>query len=166
MSEPWELGVTVSAYPIFRSPSTNYYQATMAQPGCSITLTNDALALSGDTAGWVIEAAKKLETLGRFRAGWDSYRGQPLSKGARCLMLQVLAWLRKEDLPVPGVVLGSGGDVQIEWRANGKELEIDLRDNNTIEYVMVSSDGEIEEGESSHGLPEKVRSLAGWLVYA
>jgi hypothetical protein len=125
----------------------------------------DTLDLSGDTAHWVVEAVKKLERLGRFRTGWDSYGGLPLRQGAKGLTLWVLRWLGKDELPVPSVVLGSGGTVQLEWRAKGKELEVELRDNNTIEYAKLSPGGEIEEGEAVLNLPGKIHDLAEWFLH-
>jgi hypothetical protein len=166
MNELRDLGVTLTARPVWAPPLASSFREQQPQALFSATTLGDMFDLSGETASWVIEAAKKLESLGRFRVGWNSYGGLPLAKGAKSLVLQVLTWLRKEELPVPGVVLGSGGNVQLEWRANGKELEIDLRDSNSIEFVKVSTGGEIEEGESSHNLPEKVRKLALWLVCA
>jgi len=121
--------------------------------------------LGGDTASWVVEAAKKLEALERFQQGWDSHGGLPLKGGAKRLTLQVLGWLRKVELPVPAVVLGSAGTVQLEWRAKGKELEVELRDNDTIEYVKVFPAGEIEEGEASSDLSGKLHNLTAWLLH-
>lgn len=123
----------------------------------------DAIGLAGDTAAWVLEAAKKLEALRRFHVGWDSYGGLPLKPGAKDLTLRVLEWLRKDELPTPAVVLGSGGTVQLEWRAKGKELEVELRDNDTIEFVKVSPDGKIEEGEAADKLSERLHDLTSWL---
>ncbi|MGH7169348.1 MAG: hypothetical protein ACRELG_03615, partial [Gemmataceae bacterium] len=119
-----------------------------------------------DTASWVVEAAKKLEALGRFQKGWDSYDGLPIKLGAKRLALQVLGWLRKDELPVPAVVLGSAGTVQLEWRARGKELEVELRDDDSIEYVKVfPADREIEEGEAASDLSAKLHELTGWLLH-
>jgi hypothetical protein len=131
------------------------------------TTSDDSINLSGDVAaGWVIEAAKKLESLARFRTGWDSYGGLPLKREARGLTMQVLGWLQKYDLPVPAVVLGSAGTVQLEWRDKGKELEVELRDNNTIEYLKVHPNGEIEEGEAAVDPSGRVvHDLTRWLQY-
>src|SRR5579872_3088407 len=90
-----------------------------------------SIDVGGDTAGWVLEAAAKLETLGRFQIGWDSYGGLPLKAGAKDLTVRALRWLSHDELPAPAVVLGSGGTVQLEWRTKDKELEVELRDNNT-----------------------------------
>jgi hypothetical protein len=136
-------------------------------PDSATTLAN-SLNLGGQTADWVIEATRKLEALARLRPGWDSYGGRPLKGEARKLTVQVLAWMRFEELPVPSVVLGSGGTVQLEWRRMGKELDVELRDDNTIEYVKVSPNGDVEEGEGegNRDFSEKLHKLSHWLVGA
>src|SRR5690349_11563062 len=61
------------------------------------------------TAGWVIDAAKKLEALASLRQGWDSYGGDPLKPEAKDFTVRAISWLVNQDLPTPAVVLGSGG---------------------------------------------------------
>jgi hypothetical protein len=127
-------------------------------------ITGSTLAMSGTSAPWVLDAAKKLEAIGKLPAGWDSHGGLTLDPNARKLTASVLGWLGNDNLPVPAVVLGSGGTVQLEWRAKGKELEIELGNDNTIEFVMVNPGGEIEEGHQNVGLPQKLRGLTWWLM--
>jgi hypothetical protein len=128
------------------------------------TNTVGVIYLSGHTAGWVVAAAKKLDALGRFRANWDSYGGLPLQPGAKALTLRALDCLRLSELPTPAVVLGSGGTVQLEWHNRQKELDLELRDDDTVEYVKVQPDGHMEEGEATKDLALKLRELAQWLV--
>jgi hypothetical protein len=167
VNELHELGLTTTSRSFFISPFT----VRSAQPTIRIIYSGDpslsTINLSGDTAHWVIEAAKKLEALARFRKGWDSYGGLPLKQRAKDLTLRVLGWLRKDELPVPAVVLGSGGTVQLEWRTRGKELEIELRDNDSIEFVKVNPDGEIEEeGEAENDLSSRLHDLTAWLLHS
>jgi hypothetical protein len=128
-------------------------------------ISGGTLVLTGRTASWVMDVAKKLEALGRLPAGWDSYGGLPLDPNAKKLAVSVLGWLGGEELPVPAVVLGSGGTVQLEWRANGKELEVELGKDNSIEFVKVNPNGDIEEGEERANLPQRLRGLTWWLFY-
>jgi hypothetical protein len=166
MNQFLELGLTHSSRPVWLSDVAGFYWQPQVQIVYSGATSTDTIDLSGDTASWVFEAAKKLEALGRFHTGWDSYGGLSLRHGAKHLALQVLGWLRRDELPIPAVVLGSAGNVQLEWRAKGKELEVELRDNGTIEYVKVSPAGEIEEGEAASDLSRKLRDLADWLRHS
>lgn len=160
-----ELSFTQSSRPDWFSGLAVSYRQPQVQVMYSGATSTDTIDLSGDTASWVVEAAKKLEALGRFQTGWDSYDGLPLRPGAKRLTLQVLGWLRKDELPIAAVVLGSAGTVQLEWCAKGKELEIELRDNDIIEYVKMLPNGEIEEGEAASDLSEKLLDLTGWLLH-
>jgi hypothetical protein len=163
MNELQELGLTRVSRPTWNSQvSRNYYQPDM-QILYSAAGSLDTLALCGDTADWVIEAAQKLEVLGRFRVGWDSYGGLPLRQMAKSLTIRVLHYLCEDELPVPAVVLGSAGTVQLEWKAKGKELEIELGENDTMEFVKVSPGGDIEEGEAMVD-PAKLHDLTSWLL--
>jgi len=117
-------------------------------------------------AAWVYEAAKKLERLGKLKPGWDSYGGSPLSDAARTLTVQVLDWLGKSDLPVPAVVLGSNGNVHLEWRKSGKELEVELGNKKSIGFVRVSPGGRITEGTHEYDQKEMLMRDAFWLAYA
>jgi hypothetical protein len=130
--------------------------------GSSATM-GDMVDLGTNTAPWTLEAARKLEMIGRLHHNWDSYGGLPLKPEVKKLALRLLGWLGMGDLPVPAVVLGSNGTVQMEWRSNGKELEVELRDDDTIEYLKASPDGTIEEGEAVQDLPRRLRELAHWL---
>lgn len=166
VNELHEFGLTSTSRPFFALPIT----ARSVLPTVQIIYSEDSslsmINLSGDTADWVIEAAKKLEALARFRKGWDSYGGLPLKPRAKELTLQVLRWLRKDELPVPAVALVSGGTVQLEWRIKEKELEVELRDNDTIEFVKVNSDGGIEEGEAEKDLSSELHNLTSWLLHS
>lgn len=128
-------------------------------------ITSGSLVLTGSTASWVMDAAKKLETIGRLPAGWDSYGGLQLDPNAKKLTVWVLGWLGGRELPVPAVVLGSAGTVQLEWRARGRELEIELGKDNSIEFLKVHPTGDMEEGEARVDLPQKLRGLTWWLLY-
>ncbi|SRR6266511_3041118 len=149
--------------PLF-GPAPTFERQSQQTPASASTVSVGTLDLTGDTAEWVLEAARKLEALGRLRTGWDSYGGLPLNRGARWLTLSVLGWLRREDLPAPAVVLGSRGSVQLEWRAKGKELDVELGNDNTFEFVKVLQSGEIQEGATRYGLSEKLQELAQWLL--
>jgi hypothetical protein len=145
-------------------PSTPVFSTIYLASASNVAIDlSGATYRNGYTAEWVLETAKKLDALGRRQPGWDSYGGLPLKRGAKTLTLHVLRWLRNEELPVPAVVLCSAGTVQLEWQSRGKELEVELRDNNTFEYMKVFPGGEIEEGEDDIDLSGRVHALSRWL---
>lgn len=151
----------------FTPPS---YSMSFAEGALQVALPHDsttssAIALDANTAIWVLEAMKKLESLGRHRRNWDSYDGLPLSPSAKRMTFDALGWLMHQDLPVPAVVLGSGGTVHLEWRSNGKELEIGFGNHGTVEYLKVDEVGNYEEEEEINSeVRNKVTKLAEWLI--
>ena len=129
------------------------------------TTSGGFVAFTANTAAWVFDVAKKLEALGRLRAGWDSYGGLPLNPKSQALTLNVLGWLGSDELPTPAVVLGSCGNVHLEWRKRGRELEVDLGDGETVAFVKVHPSGLIEEGNGKADVPEELRGLTCWLMH-
>src|SRR5712691_9273818 len=117
LNEMLEFGATNTNIPAFGT--VRYGQQFLGMVVNQTTITGGNLLLRGTTAPWVIDAAKKLEALGRLPTGWDSYGGLPLDSDAKNLTVSALGWLEDKNLPVPAVVLGSAGTVQLEWRVKG-----------------------------------------------
>jgi hypothetical protein len=159
------LGVTTKYTPPSMLPS---YSIVFSKQGAQVKLppglTARALVLDADTAQWVVEAARKLESLGKLKKNWDSYDGLPLSPGARRMTFDALGWLRMQDLPVPYVVLGSAGTVHLEWHSHGKKLEIGFDGQGAIEFLKVDRSGNWEENENVNtDVRKKLESLTEWL---
>jgi hypothetical protein len=159
----YEMGVTTSFLPC----STHQTAAAAWPPAVAtgLSATGGMLIFYGEKAGWVFEAAKKLEALGRLQPGWDSYNGLSLRPEARELTLQVLDLLGMHNLPVPAVVLGSGGTVHLDWRTKGRELEVELERGNSLNYVKVTPQGDIQEGTATVKGPENLGGLSHWLLH-
>jgi hypothetical protein len=159
-----EIGATTANTPIMSAHGQWQYFPMYVQ---ATALSSHSLVLLGSSAPWVLDAVKKLQEIGKLSAGWDSYEGVPLDSHARRLTVNALGWLGGNDLPVPAVVLGSSGTVQLEWRVNGKELEIELG-RGKIGLLQVYPGGDIkesEEGEETADLPQKLRKLTCWLLH-
>ena len=123
------------------------------------------VVLYSDTAQWVLEATRRLEALGKLRVGWDTHGGRPLRMESRNLTVRTLDELRTDSLPTPNVVLGSGGNVHLEWQAKGKELEVEL-EGDAVDYVKVTRQGQIEEGRTPEA-DDPVKAVSGltqWLM--
>ena len=159
MNELQELGVTLNFCPAQPSMAAGFRRQLQS----SATTLADMINLSGE-AEWVVEAAKELEAIGRLRAGWDSYGGLPLNAQVKRFVVRVLGWLGTDPLPVPAVVLCSPGTVQLEWRTrSGRELEVELKEGDAIEYVKVSPQGHVEGGLAVRNVLGELRNLTDWL---
>jgi hypothetical protein len=123
----------------------------------------ETLALDA-VAPWVLSAVKKLERLGDLREGWDSHGGRPLRAEAKNATVRAIGFLHRTRLPIPGVVLASDGGVSLEWRSRGKELEVEVGEDGTFEYVQSETGGQISEGHVEKYDQDKLRFLADWLI--
>src|SRR5438046_1744982 len=110
-------------------------------------------------ASWLTEALSKLEQLRRLPRGWDSHDGLPLQHEIGAAAQRILLGLRDQDLPVPAVVLGSGGTVQLEWRRAGRELEVEIEGPSVGVFLQVYPDGRMVEGTLQDDLVGGVRCL-------
>jgi len=175
MMELLEIGATNTVY--------RTYAVCLTSLGCNVPDTApslriimpaasacDYLKFDELTADWVVVATNKLEALSKYRRNWDSYGGLPLSPNARRITFDALQWLKNQKLPVPAVVLGSGGTVHLEWRSNGKKLELGFGDKGMSEYLKVDPQGNGEEAEDAEYADEeareKIETLADWLINA
>lgn len=157
-----ELGVTTK----FTAPVS--YSIVLTEQGAYVSmpsaLTTSALALDADTAPWVFEATRRLESLEHLHRNWDSYGGLPLSPQARLITFDALGWLKMRDLPIPSVVLGADGTVHLEWRSRtGRELEVGFGIGGRLEYAKTNTQGDIEEGEADAQIRENLCVLTEWL---
>ena len=159
-----DIGVTTADKPMGNSGLYGGYQ-TWAMVVEQTAASTTSLVLRGAFAPWVMEAAKKLEAIGKLKPDWDSYGGAALDLAAKKLTVNALGWLANRDLPVPAVVLGSSGTVQLEWRGDGKELEIELGKGG-IEFLKVDPDNESEEGSDNTEIPQRLRELTWWFLNA
>lgn len=129
--------------------------------------TCNNLAIDARTANWVIRVVKKLDAIGRLERNWDSHDGLPVSAKAKRITFDALQWLKCQDLPVPAVVLGSGGTVHLEWSSNGKRLEVGFGDRGIDEYFKVDQHGEVEENDTADfpdaEVRERLEAFAEWL---
>ncbi|MBI2195029.1 MAG: hypothetical protein HYU36_23860 [Planctomycetes bacterium] len=114
---------------------------------------------------WLVETLKKIERLSQLSANWDSYGAQPVKAEILGLSIRLLGSLEGESLPNPLVSAGSAGTVDFEWQFQGRELEVEILDQDRVEYLKVYPDGRMEEGEISPNFPDGLRRLIRWLLH-
>ena len=69
---------------------------------------------------------KRLEELRALPFGWDGYFGVPVRDDCLYFARRFLAAFGWEDFPMPSLVPGSDGTLQIEWHRNDVDLEVDI----------------------------------------
>ena len=110
------------------------------------------------------ECLRTIEELSRLPFNWDSYGSPPVQSAAVHGALQVLLAARaNEQSPAPRVVPVSGGGLQLEWRIGGRELDVEILPDGSMETLTVN-EGEIREDQlPTAALPVVVPMLIHWL---
>jgi hypothetical protein len=90
------------------------------------------LIISEPVRGWTDAVKKQLEELVRLPTGWDGYAGEAVSLLNAYFALRLLEGVCGSDAPVPQIVPGSSGDLQIEWHTTRGDIELYVRAPNDV----------------------------------
>jgi hypothetical protein len=112
---------------------------------------------------WQRSAQRKLAELSKLPENWNSYGSPPVQQGALELAANLIPELVKLDMPEPEIFPVSGGGIQLEWKNSERELEIEVRSNKTIEFLLVEDDGEMYESHlPQNNTPFEITTLIQW----
>ncbi len=114
---------------------------------------------------WSRAMSEKLRELRSLPLNWDSYGASPIADSAVQTSLSVIGHLRRLNLPEPIVVPVPDGGVQFEWQNERCELEVEVRPDKTVEFLVVDRNGKMLEGRISQ--PESIGQfscLARWFA--
>jgi len=109
------------------------------------------------------EAMRRLGEIAKLPQNWDSYGSPPPTPIAVETVMDLLLKIDDRNLPFVRVVPVSGGGVQLEWRASGRELQLEISGDGTAQYLQIENGQPIKEGEVAP-TAEQIRSLLIWLV--
>lgn len=69
----------------------------------------------------------RLDELVNLEPGWDGYNGQPVSLENANFALEILKQVcLSPNAPVPQIVPGVNGDLQMEWHTHSVEIELHI----------------------------------------
>ncbi|WP_162742280.1 hypothetical protein [Nitratireductor sp. OM-1] len=95
---------------------------------------------------WHRKVSERIQELIRLPVGWDGYAGTPVKFETgmfTCTMLQAL-W--RWDTPVPQIVPGPSGDLQVEWHMADNTVELHVISPNRVS-AWRSMSGEDPDGQ-------------------
>lgn len=115
---------------------------------------------------WSKTVRDRLNELTELPNDWDSYGSPPVKFTNVSIALELLANLSIYNMPKPHVVPISGGGVQFEWADDDKELEIEVRANGSIEFLIVDSEENTTEGAIENSKSGKLFCLSNWYLSA
>lgn len=110
---------------------------------------------------WRRAAVLQLNELGGLPVGWDGYRAPPVRFENASFALRMLESICGTDAPLPQIVPGSGGDLQVEWHLLGGDLELHVRAPNDV-HAWRRIAGQEGGGDSIH-LKNDFTEIARWL---
>ena len=104
--------------------------------------------IPGQRSAWNEALRKRFDHICSLPFGWDGYRGQPVSFSCANFAASVLERLYIDGFPLPSLVPGSDGTLQIEWHKHQLDIELDiLGPNKVMAYRNDDITGEDEEIE-------------------
>ncbi|MGH7812527.1 MAG: hypothetical protein ACREQI_00790 [Candidatus Binataceae bacterium] len=117
-----------------------------------------------DRGTWLAYFQAELDKLQRsLPEGADSFSPRRPTKQILDVAQQIADSLKQEALPLPLVVAGSDGSLEIRWRLKLRELSFFVSPQ-AVEFLQVQGKGPIEEGTLKD--PTHAQTLAKWLLAA
>jgi hypothetical protein len=134
-------------------------RARAAEPARVSSVTR--VVVQAPARDWREVVERKLESLIRLPVGWDGYRAQPVSFETASFAMLMLESILPSGAPVPQVIPGVMGDVQIEWHTEAGDIELHVRRPNSVhawrETPATDVDGEEVE------LTFDFRPIVSWI---
>ncbi|MGH9833350.1 MAG: hypothetical protein ACREBD_11345 [Blastocatellia bacterium] len=111
---------------------------------------------------WLLTALRKIAELAKLQENWDSYGSRPIQGAAIERTIELLRELSKFDLPLPQIFPVPGGGIQLEWQNAKCELEIEVRSDGSVEFLIVDEEGKMREGPITPDTLTEIYRLAHW----
>lgn len=112
---------------------------------------------------YIQEVGAKLDLVAALRHNWDGEGGEPIQRRILAIASELLLPLARLQPPIPRIAPVLGGGIQFEWEVAGRELEIEILPDGSVEYLTAEGD-RAQEGSLSDLPIDEVRTLAQWLM--
>lgn len=137
-------------------------QAATTQRGEIVRFTPQSrnVVLNEPSYNWWPLVRRRLNFLCSLERGWDGYNAPPVSFEVASFALDVLKAVSKASTPMPTLVPGTAGNLQIEWNEVPASLELHiLAPYDIIAQLHVYDDDRVEEREFQAVLTE----ISAWV---
>lgn len=91
---------------------------------------------------WHRMISERIQELIRLSPGWDGYAGRPVRFDVGMFACNVLSAIWRWDTPVPQIVPGSSGDLQIEWHMSDTTVELHVKGPNRVSAWRCLTEGD------------------------
>ncbi len=112
-----------------------------------------------EAPAWAVYAKRRFDEVCALEEGWDGYRGRRVKWQTADFTFRMLQSICAWDAPVPQIVPGSSGTLQVEWHLPHQTIELLVRAPYEVEAWREGDDLAEEEVELSRDF----RLVIGWL---
>src|SRR2546427_5293119 len=93
------------------------------------------VVLIGGCSLWQARTIRRIYELLLLPRNWDSYGSPPPTRVAANRAIQVIRGINPDSFLSPRVIPVPGGGVQLEWSFGEREVEIEIDDDGSVEYL-------------------------------
>ncbi len=111
--------------------------------------TSGELSRSATLCEFALAVSAQLKRVAALEANWDAQGAHPVKsaivEAARELLSSLPREMKNNGTPIPAVVPMRKGNLQFEWHAGPRTLELEIETPSTIHYLKFDSHAGIEE---------------------
>ncbi len=149
------LTVTTSSTPVEFLPDEPYPYANVEW--------NVVVPVS-DLSDLQLKVFKRLFGFRRLLHDWDSYGSSPPSETAINVATKIIKVIDSNRFSMPRINPVSGGGIQLEWDIDTREIEIEILEDGSMQFLRVEGGDPLDEGPISSIADVNVNSLLLWLT--
>ncbi len=150
--------------PVAAASSFFLEQTRPKEESFSISSQWTQVVLIRDYSSSQIQTMRRIFELRSLPRDWDSYGSPPPGDVAVASAVQLVSRISLDSFLAPRVLPVSGGGVQLEWSFGPREVEIEIDDDGSVEYLRTEKGKPIEERRVSLADLPLIRSLLVWVT--
>jgi hypothetical protein len=134
----------------------------LSQPSNIVSLDVAArVRITDPIRRWRDAVVSRLNDLVALERGWNGYTGEAVKFENANFALRMLEASCGVEAPVPQIVPGVAGDLQVEWHIGSTDIELDIRGPNEV-HAWVCSEHTGPDGQE-FDLTNDFTNMAEWI---
>ena len=110
---------------------------------------------------WRDTVIARLDYLCQMKPGWDGYRARPVSFRIAKFTFDMLESFMNDQTPLPSIVPGPCGDLQVEWHLKAGDIELHVKA--PLDVVCWRETSETGDQGEELRLTSDFRTIARWI---
>lgn len=112
----------------------------------------------------LVAPLRVITQLAQSEHDWDGYGSAPIQQEAVATAIEILKATDVVGPPTPRIGPVTGGGLQFEWSVGGRELELEVLPDGSLEWVKTDDDGVMSDGELPRFGADSAHQLIDWLM--